>query len=349
MSEDAFDDWTDDDWDRHEREKGMHQHQRSTSAEPAVAQREPDATTLSLKLIRLQLAFAESDYPRCERILAECMDAIASAPDPQTAKDEGREVVVPDLPDFNTMMGFQAVATLHHHDSPSQQLLSVVQQAIAWDRQQRAQPTLKTDNLNLDVIRKNNDLHVGARGSVYACDVVAMIDDIATLKAACLAQPTGAAEAGASLEMCPKCKAVKDGWYCKGSHGHEAEPQQAQGEQELWYVGAQNDALYIINKPPRPSNDGMNHEHGPTMAIMLDGLPLERAQEICNRHNAAVRLLIPADQSGSAQAVAWRQIVAGNYELFKSAEEAGIHPEHGAPEPLYLRPAVDQADGGRDG
>lgn len=43
MSEDAFDDWTDDDWDRHEREKGTHQHQRSTSAEPAVAQREQDS------------------------------------------------------------------------------------------------------------------------------------------------------------------------------------------------------------------------------------------------------------------------------------------------------------------
>jgi hypothetical protein len=25
-----------------------------------------------------------------------------------------------------------------------------------------------------------------------------------------------------------------------------------------WYVGAQNDGLYIINKPPRPSNDDIN-------------------------------------------------------------------------------------------
>lgn len=28
--------------------------------------------------------------------------------------------------------------------------------------------------------------------------------------------------------------------------------------QESWYVGAQNDALFIIDKPPRPSNDDIN-------------------------------------------------------------------------------------------
>lgn len=27
-----------------------------------------------------------------------------------------------------------------------------------------------------------------------------------------------------------------------------------------WYVGSQNDMLYVINKPPRPSNDHPNHE-----------------------------------------------------------------------------------------
>lgn len=27
-----------------------------------------------------------------------------------------------------------------------------------------------------------------------------------------------------------------------------------------WYVGAQNDALYVINKPPRPSTDDINPE-----------------------------------------------------------------------------------------
>lgn len=29
-------------------------------------------------------------------------------------------------------------------------------------------------------------------------------------------------------------------------------------EQKRWHVGAQNDILYVIDKPPRPSNDDIN-------------------------------------------------------------------------------------------
>lgn len=58
----------------------------------------------------------------------------------------------------------------------------------------------------------------------------------------------------------------------------------------LWYVGAQNDALYIINSKPRPSNDDQWNDspHGPTMALLVAGLTQEQAQAICDAHNSTV-------------------------------------------------------------
>lgn len=57
-----------------------------------------------------------------------------------------------------------------------------------------------------------------------------------------------------------------------------------------WYLGSGNDALFIINTPPRPSNDHPWHDRpdGPTMAICVHGLPDKRAEQIVLEHNKAL-------------------------------------------------------------
>lgn len=58
-----------------------------------------------------------------------------------------------------------------------------------------------------------------------------------------------------------------------------------------WYLGAQNDALYIINTPPRPSNDDCFHDRtdGPTLVIPVHGLSDSVAQRIVDAHNAELK------------------------------------------------------------
>lgn len=71
------------------------------------------------------------------------------------------------------------------------------------------------------------------------------------------------------------------------------EPEPIDGAQEgdlpfgKWYVGAMNDALFLINTPPRPSTDDAWHERpdGPSMSIPVPGLTVAQAQAICDAHN----------------------------------------------------------------
>lgn len=59
---------------------------------------------------------------------------------------------------------------------------------------------------------------------------------------------------------------------------------------DKWYIGAQNDLLFIINTPPRPAGSEPWHDRpdGPSLAILVDKLDKERIQEIVDAHNAAV-------------------------------------------------------------
>lgn len=59
-------------------------------------------------------------------------------------------------------------------------------------------------------------------------------------------------------------------------------------KQERWYLGAQNDGLFIINRPPRPSNDDIDPDSGPTLAIPVAGISRQAAQTIVDAHNAAI-------------------------------------------------------------
>jgi hypothetical protein len=66
-----------------------------------------------------------------------------------------------------------------------------------------------------------------------------------------------------------------------------------------WYVGSQNDALFIINTPPRPSNDDARHDRpdGPTVVLSVHGLDPEKVQQIVDAHNDGVQeLLLQLDQ-----------------------------------------------------
>lgn len=52
-----------------------------------------------------------------------------------------------------------------------------------------------------------------------------------------------------------------------------------------WYVGAQNDGLFIIDQPPRPSNDYINPDLHVNVIRAVSDIGLEAAQRICDEHN----------------------------------------------------------------
>lgn len=64
-------------------------------------------------------------------------------------------------------------------------------------------------------------------------------------------------------------------------------------ERHRWYVGAQNDGCFIIDRPPRPSNDDVVPDRcdGPTKVIPLGTATpgvLDLAQAICDAHNMLI-------------------------------------------------------------
>lgn len=60
---------------------------------------------------------------------------------------------------------------------------------------------------------------------------------------------------------------------------------------ERWYLGSMNDGLFIINRPPRPSNTDCGPgdvADPPLLVIALGDLAGARAQQIVDAHNAAM-------------------------------------------------------------
>lgn len=57
---------------------------------------------------------------------------------------------------------------------------------------------------------------------------------------------------------------------------------------ERWYIGTMNDALFIINTPPRPITDDPWHDRpgGPTMVLQTWPLKPVEVQAIVDAHNA---------------------------------------------------------------
>lgn len=57
-----------------------------------------------------------------------------------------------------------------------------------------------------------------------------------------------------------------------------------------WYIGAMNDARFIIDTPPRPSTDDVWHDRpdGPTMVLRTYPLTEAEVQAIVDAHNATL-------------------------------------------------------------
>jgi hypothetical protein len=59
-------------------------------------------------------------------------------------------------------------------------------------------------------------------------------------------------------------------------------------EGKRWYIGAQNDGLFIIDAPPRPSTDDAHHGRVVGVITPLGDLSRDTAQAICDAHNATL-------------------------------------------------------------
>lgn len=81
---------------------------------------------------------------------------------------------------------------------------------------------------------------------------------------------------------------------------------QAAEPREKWYLGLMNGGLFIMNKPPRPSNDSgpMENTNEPTLALPIHGLPINHAVSIVTAHNASLAYPAPASGRDNAALIA---------------------------------------------
>lgn len=63
--------------------------------------------------------------------------------------------------------------------------------------------------------------------------------------------------------------------------------------EDHWYLGAMNDGLFIINRPPRPSTDYMMHDRpdGPSLVLNITDLPAAKATAVVDAHNATLNAI----------------------------------------------------------
>lgn len=78
-----------------------------------------------------------------------------------------------------------------------------------------------------------------------------------------------------------------------------------------WYVGAQNDILYIIDQPPRPSNDEVNPDQDVTVIAKLYGYEPAHANLLA----AAPELLRACKEAQLALRATSREIKNYSHEL----------------------------------
>lgn len=60
-----------------------------------------------------------------------------------------------------------------------------------------------------------------------------------------------------------------------------------------WHLASMNDGLFIIDTPPRPSNDNIWHErlNGPSVVLNVTELSLKKALVVVEAHNSRVEEL----------------------------------------------------------
>lgn len=86
-----------------------------------------------------------------------------------------------------------------------------------------------------------------------------------------------------------------------------------------WYVGAQNDGLFIVNAEPRPSNDHPWHDNpnGPTVALNVTELPLTKAQRVVDVMNG----LAPPVRGDLEEQALDHRVIQGREDWFLLAHE----------------------------
>lgn len=80
---------------------------------------------------------------------------------------------------------------------------------------------------------------------------------------------------------------------------------------DKWHVGAMNDALFIINRAPSPSNDDVWHDNpnGPTVILKAEGLSLEDAQAICDAHNTRLSVPVATEAEQSEYSISGNRLI----------------------------------------
>lgn len=86
---------------------------------------------------------------------------------------------------------------------------------------------------------------------------------------------------------------------------HELKPAEISAA-ERWYLGSMNDGLFIINTPPRPSNDDVWHDRpdGPSMVLNVTSLTRQEAQSVVDAHNAYISAA--KSEPVAVKALEWR-------------------------------------------
>jgi hypothetical protein len=104
-------------------------------------------------------------------------------------------------------------------------------------------------------------------------------------------------------ECCAGHAALCDDWHKQRRRIRELESA-AQAAPMRWHLASMNDGLFIINAPPRPSNDDIwpDRKDGPSIVLNVTELPADKARKIVDAMNAQVTIKGNARQGGRGSA-----------------------------------------------
>ena len=116
-----------------------------------------------------------------------------------------------------------------------------------------------------------------------------------------------------------------------------------------WYLGSQNDGLFIIDMPPRPSNDDQWHDRpdGPSLVIPLGAMSREKAQAIVDAHNEAILAAEPVGPvlwGRAPKTGEWQQIDDGSHTAEEVAAFEATYMAAGWTDLRRSNPFATEAD-----
>jgi len=73
---------------------------------------------------------------------------------------------------------------------------------------------------------------------------------------------------------------------------------------DRWYLASKNDGLFIINAPPHPSTDDIDHDcDGPDLVLNVTELPEAKARAIVGAHNKMTEQMRERDGNATIELV----------------------------------------------